>query len=124
MKIDLYACLDAAYEDGYDKLKAKLGGCEYDLDFQELAEQGCTVWQTNFHGNISLSLEIGNVLTVTVQDNYDRSGTISTYDFDSYGFASCVMSALWDYWKDCKETLIDDGIARPIGECKVTKCVF
>lgn len=107
MKYDVNSILDAAHEDGYNKLKKELGGAEFDLDFCELAENNRCLW-TTAKGELHFSLEVRNVMTVVVRDDNDCLGECCTYDFDEYAFVSCVLSAVRDYLKDVSETFINE----------------
>lgn len=116
--IDIYDFIEA---ESYSDIAhfAKLFGAIEDIDYLYLIENGLTTWSTKLHGDITISIEFGNVDTIIVRDDFDRMGKCSTYDHDAYGIVGCLYSALNDYWKDCQNTYVNEPI--PVGGCMVSK---
>ena len=102
MNIDIFDCLEAEIGDEYLEIKELLQA-EEDIDWEELMEKELTIWSTA-NGDITISMEGGNILTVTARDDNDLYGKCSTYDIDGYGLVCCTMSALRDYILDVELT--------------------
>lgn len=104
--LDLFSLIDAENEDGYKEIHDRLQPKE-NIDYKELKEKEIFLWETSL-GDLYLTYSCGNVLTIEVTDDNDNRGQCSTYEFDEYGYVSCVMSAIRSYLKDLDETFINE----------------
>ena len=105
MKPDIFTILETQSEDGYDKIKVFLQPTE-EIDYQELVDKGKFIWKTA-KGDLSLTCEIRNAIEIYVRDTTDTYGYCCTFDHDTHALVCCVMSAMRDYIKDKKETLVN-----------------
>jgi len=105
-EFDVASAIEGSTEDGYDEIKAFLKP-KYDFDFEELYNNNFEIWETEKLGDISVSLEKGNVWTITCRTDEDHFGEHSTYDFDEHGLAFCFMAAIKDLISDYEETFVN-----------------
>jgi len=107
-EFDIISAIECSENDGYSNIKNKLGA-EEDLDFKELNDKDITIWNTKKLGDITFSLNKGNVWTVKVRTDNDYFGENSTYDYDECGLAMTTMSALKDMLNDVDETFTNES---------------
>lgn len=105
-KFDVYSCIEAEMEDGYSEIKKRLEPAE-NIDYEKLIKDEFFLWQTN-KGELSISYECGNLISIKVRDDNGNYGYSATYDMDDYGLVCCVMSALRDYLKYIDETFVNE----------------
>ena len=96
---DLEEIIELSYDDGYEHIKNRLGGLEFDLDFEEMLDIGETLWKTNEKCLLIKFEDNGNIFDITVID-FDEEineGHSCTYDRDAAGIVYATMDALREY---------------------------
>lgn len=96
---DLMEIIESSYDDGYEHIKNRLGGSEFDLDFKEMLDVGEVLWETNKKCLLIKFEDNGNLFDITVIDfdgeTYD--GHTCTCNRDATGIAYAVKDALREY---------------------------